>query len=143
MTAPGPATAGAAGGPRVESRAVATPEEQIELYRAARDGDVAGMVVALSGGIDVNVRLDALWHVPGPEATVLHVAVAAAQVGMVDWLLAAGADAARTAAGRRPSGYIGAAGPYEGAWAAARPSAAEEIRALLARPWPGVRVAGV
>ena len=94
------------------------------------------MLAALAshdGAIDINVRLDALWHPPGPESTALHVAAAAAQVEMVGWLLARGADARIAASGKTPGDYIGAA-PYEGAWAA-RPGAAEEIRALLARPW--------
>ncbi len=69
-----------------------SPEDQVLLYKALRDGDVAFVAGILTAERINTCPFEALWHAPGAEATSLHVAVCCVQPAMVQWLLDHGAD---------------------------------------------------
>ncbi len=78
------------------------PENQFVLYKAIRDGDIVSLKNVLNFQNDmskdnierrVNCRpFSALWHEPGPECTLLHLAVCCVQVEVVKFLIDHGAD---------------------------------------------------
>lgn len=80
-----------------------SPEEQVELYRAVRDNNIETIKSLFSAEININCRpFEALWHEPGPEATVLHLAACCIQPDVVEYLLARGADRNIEVAGLKP-----------------------------------------
>ncbi len=78
---------------------VFSPEDQYKLYVAVRDGDIALVASLLqlespdSHKLDINGRyFESLWHEPGEEATILHLAACCIQLELVQWLLDHGAN---------------------------------------------------
>ncbi len=73
-----------------------TPEEQFDLYKFIRDGDVLNVkriLLERSDPLPVDFRpFESLWHEPGPDATPLHLAACCIQPSLVAWLLENGAD---------------------------------------------------
>lgn len=86
-----------------------SPEQQVIIYKAVRDGNINELREILqideqqSTRYDINCRpFDSLWHDPGNESTLLHLACCCIQYEMVKFLLDLGADPTVTAQGLRP-----------------------------------------
>lgn len=79
-----------------------SPETQYELYLAVRDGDIAKVIEIMrwnasepytSIGLNVNSRpFETLWHPPGSDSTILHLACCCLQYDLVLFLLKSGAN---------------------------------------------------
>ena len=107
-----------------------SPEEQMTLYKAVRDGDIAS-VAQLLPPARVNERpFEALWHAPGPEATCLHLAVCCVQPALCEWLLAHGADPGLSAGGHSTLAMLEAFDLFEPA-RVQRPADVAAVRATL------------
>lgn len=107
-----------------------SPKEQMTLYKAVRDGNIAS-VAELLPLARVNERpFEALWHAPGPEATCLHLAVCCVQPDLVAWLLAHGADASLTAGGHSTLAMLEAFDLFAPA-RLQRPTDVSAVRAIL------------
>ncbi len=90
------------------TKAALTPEEQFDLYKCIRDGDIANVqrIMMLERLPDTDTEpqsqpqprpidhrvFESLWHDPGPDATPLHLAVCCLRPSLVAWLLDKGAD---------------------------------------------------
>ena len=74
-----------------------SPEEQFDLYKYIRDGDIANVqriLLERSDPLPVDHRpFESLWHEPSSEATPLHLAACCLRPSLVAWLLEKGADA--------------------------------------------------
>jgi hypothetical protein len=117
------------------------PEEQYKLYIAVRDGsiDAVTRLLGLGAGPEsedsaaCNSRpFESLWHEPGPEATVLHLAVCCVQAELVAFLLAHGADPSLSAGGKSSLDQLEAYPLFEPA-RMTRPQDVLRIRELLSR----------
>ena len=106
------------------------PEEQVALYKALRDGDLATVSSLITTSNVNHCPFEALWHQPGPDATALHVAVCCLQPEIVKFLLAAGADASRSAGGYSTVQMIDAFDLFASA-REQRPQDAQAVRRLL------------
>ena len=85
------------------AKAALSPEEQFDLYKCIRDGDIVNvqriMMLErppdLEGPLPIQIDcrvFESLWHEPGPEATPLHLAACCLRPSLVAWLLEKGAD---------------------------------------------------
>jgi hypothetical protein len=115
------------------------PEEQYELYISVRDGNIEAVSRLLGLGAQAeggdaaacNSRpFESLWHEPGQEATVLHLAVCCVQAELVAFLLAHGADPSLSAGGKSSLDQLEAYPLFEPA-RIARPQDVLRIRELL------------
>lgn len=120
------------------------PEQQYELYIAVRDGNIAVVtqILGLGAGSSENDAaacnsrpFEALWHEPGPEATVLHLAACCIQADLVAFLLDHGADPALTAAGKSTVEQLEAYPLFEPA-RITRPGDVQRIREMLLSKMP-------
>ena len=72
-----------------------------------------------------------LWHEPGPQATMLHLACCCIQPAMVEWLLENGADMDVELFGLATVDLIDAFGLFSST-RALKPQEAQQIRDMLA-----------
>lgn len=70
-----------------------SPEDQYKLYIAIRDGTLEIIEKFVVDMDDINSPpFDSLWHDPGNESTLLHLASCCIQLKVVEFLLKQGAN---------------------------------------------------
>ena len=74
-----------------------SPEAQYLIYLACRDGDINSITnffhLNNENKINLNIKpFDSLWHEPGNESSLLHLASCCIQVELVEFLLKNGSN---------------------------------------------------